>query len=105
MIDQSSTSDLSALWAVSVSMVTAAVVQGLKAVSDHIAKLPDWVKAVIAFMVSAMTTRLAVITGVPIPADLAGASGVIVNWAAAMGLHSLVKKVLTPPRKSSEGAK
>jgi hypothetical protein len=82
-----------ALWSAGIGAVTAALLQGLKAVATPIGKLPDIVKATLAFVIAFITTKLAVVFGAPIPADLAGFAGVVVNFTAAMGLHALAKKL------------
>lgn len=83
----------SALWSAGIGAVTAGLLQLLKYIATPIGKLPDIAKATLAFVLSFATTKLAVIVGAPIPADLAGFAGVIVNWASAMGLHAFAKKL------------
>ncbi len=84
---------LVALWAAGLAFVTAALTQVLKKVTSPIANAPDWLKAMLALVVAFASTKAAVLFGAPIPGDLQGFAGVVVNWAAAMGIHALAKKV------------
>jgi hypothetical protein len=89
--------DLVALWMAGLGVVTSIVTQALKWIAAPIADAPDWLKAVIALAVSFVATKLSELIGAPIPPDLAGFAAVIVHWAAAMGLHAFVKKVVPQP--------
>lgn len=85
--------DLVALWMSGIALATTVLTQGLKALAAPLARAPDWTKAVIALVVSFAATKLGAFLGAPIPGDLGGVAAIVVNWAAAMGLHALAKKL------------
>ena len=84
---------LAALWLALVGAATTALTDLLKRIAAPISKLPDPAKAVVAFVLALVTSKLAGIFHVPIPPDLAGFSGIVVNWLLAMGLQGLGKAV------------
>jgi hypothetical protein len=85
--------ELVALWSAGIAAITAVLTQILKKLSGPIATAPDWLKSVLALVIAFVATKLSVLVGAPIPGDLGGVAAVVVNWAAAMGLHALAKKL------------
>lgn len=94
-----SAAQMSGLWMAGLGIATAALTQLLKKIATPIGHGPDWLKAVVAGVVSIAATKLALLVHAPIPGDLHGVAATVVTWLAAMGVHAAAKKagVVTDP--------